>query len=118
MKRVALFLTLATGLTASGGALANFENGTDLYEQCTTKESEEVYYQQNASCLAYIAGVADTMSCKQAVFGYTWSPDGNVTKGQLAKVVLKWLDDNPKYLSYNAASLVASALDEAFPCPK
>jgi hypothetical protein len=42
-------------------------------------------------------------------------PDG-VSAGQLVEVVKKWLREHPENWHYGADSLVAAALQEAFPC--
>jgi hypothetical protein len=41
-----------------------------------------------------------------------------VTFGQLQRVVLKFLQDNPEKLNPNDGYLVETALSRAFPCPK
>jgi hypothetical protein len=38
------------------------------------------------------------------------------TVGQLARIVVKYLEDNPKQLHEPAASLATVALSKAFPC--
>lgn len=42
-------------------------------------------------------------------------PD-NVTNIQAARIVVKWLKDNPKYLSYPEGLAALSALKETYPC--
>ena len=118
MKRAVLFLTLAAGLTASGVASAGFETGNKLYDSCTAEKGATGYSTYLGLCVGYITAIADSMDCKRTVGDLTWMPDEGVTAGQLMKVVVKWLDNNPQYLNYNASSVVAIALSEAFPCPK
>ncbi|MFP6801731.1 MAG: Rap1a/Tai family immunity protein, partial [Pseudomonadales bacterium] len=44
-------------------------------------------------------------------------PEGEngVTAGQLRKIVVKYLNENPEELHLTAGSLVSNALNEAFP---
>ena len=43
---------------------------------------------------------------------------GNVTYGQMFKIVSKYLHNNPEKLHFDAYSLVTQALKEAFLCKK
>lgn len=66
-------------------------------------------------CLGYIQGVAD------ASRGENWKersycvPRGVLT-GQMQKIVVKYLNEQPEILHYTAYILVQQALLEAFPC--
>ncbi len=60
----------------------------------------------------YVIGVAD------ATGGIIWCDPGNVTVGQIIKIVSKYLHNNPEKLHLYAYSLVTQALKEAFPCKK
>ena len=61
---------------------------------------------------AYIVGVIESTE------GIIWCNPGNVTNGQLNKIVSKYLHNNPEKLHFDAYSLVTQALKEAFLCKK
>lgn len=110
-----LFQTMAVA-TAMLGANANlgycdFQTGSRLLEMCSADESGNQSY-----CLGYIAAMADTFSCDSPLMGFSWKPSSRITNGQLVKVVTKWMNDHPENLHYSASSLVANALQDAFPC--
>lgn len=100
----------------TGAGSATFTGGNDLLENCTVDKSEVIYYQRKALCMGYIQGVADSFACDKDLFGFRWRSPAGVTTGQLLMVVEKYLRSNPNELHYSGSSLVAAALDQAFPC--
>src|SRR5258708_27099862 len=64
-------------------------------------------------CTGYIEGVADvnTMEDRACI-------PSRMTNSQIVRTTLKWMDDNPKALSADAASVVGRALYASFPCQK
>jgi hypothetical protein len=61
-------------------------------------------------------GVADAMQ-EDTVWGRrACLPEVSVA-GQARDVAVRYLTDHPESRHYTAASLVAEALEEAFPCP-
>ena len=60
----------------------------------------------------YLKGIADTTN------SLSWCNPGNVTTGQMFKIVSKYLHNNPEKLHLYADDLVKQALKEAFPCKK
>ena len=60
----------------------------------------------------YVAGVRDAFD----LFNETCVP-GEVTNGQLTKIVHKYLKKTPESLHVPAAVLVYTAAHQAFPCP-
>ena len=87
-----------------------FTAGNALYEHCTGDTS------QQASCLSYIAGVADSTTCELLPPGFGWRPDSHMTLAQLQKVVVAFLIAHPEELHMQASGLVQEALTKAFPC--
>lgn len=61
-------------------------------------------------CMGLVEGVASASPHVCPVKG--------VTNLQSARVVLKYLEDNPQSLNLNEAVLTELALSKAFPCPK
>jgi Rap1a immunity proteins len=60
-------------------------------------------------CVGFITGVdSQVENC----------PGDNVTRGQVLKVALKYMDDHPEELDQAASTVVRRALLKAFPCPK
>jgi hypothetical protein len=102
-------------------AQARFVDGNELYEQ------GKIYKQgkNNAAWgwyLGYVTGVADAREGEKvsvspagrAALPFCF-PEG-VTRGQVADVVLQYLEDNPKFRHLPASELVVGALFVAFPC--
>jgi len=79
--------------------------GNDLSPHCDAQQSEL----DQGECLGYISGVADSMSNIICI-----PPD--VETGQLLKVATKYMCDNPAELHHDAATIVFSAFEIAFPC--
>lgn len=111
LAMVAYISGLVIFWTPPATALASFIDAKMLSDACEDEASKSL-------CLGFVAGVADSFDCADTNFGYTWDRDQyNVTVGQLKKVSEKYLRDHPESLHLAAASLVARALSEAFPCP-
>jgi hypothetical protein len=93
---------------ASGGSMA----GTQLSEFCKGPPLHV------GTCIGFINGVADSCDCSNDMHGFRWNSDEpGITVSKLRAVVEKFLKDHPEVLNKTAASLVAAALQEAFPCP-
>lgn len=108
---------LITAALIPATSFAGFEDGNGLLARCTTTEANDLYFQNSSNCLAYIAAISDA---QDTLVG--WGnmepkfclPEG-VTRGQLKKIVVKDLNENPADLHLNAGSLVINALYSAFP---
>ena len=100
------------------GQTTSHQDGNDLLLRCeqaveaidktTWKNANESF---NAGfCLGLVQGVSYA------------SPDvctgEGVTFSQMERVVVKFLQDNPKNLNLNQSTLVQTALSKAFPCLK
>jgi hypothetical protein len=90
-------------------AVRAFYNGNQIYTFCTTAGGQ-------ASCLAYVMGIADAMGDSNAVSGWTACIPDQVTGKQVADVAVQYFQRNPGIRHFAAPSLVAHALSEAFPC--
>ena len=115
-----LILGLAVGLAVlltSGEGRAGFITGQTLNEMCNAGPLEQI------QCAGYIQGVYDAgIVIDKATDKRQWDgrwtacvPD-SVLAGQLVEVVKKWLREHPAEWHYTAASLVANAFYEVFPC--
>lgn len=90
--------------------------GNDLLADCEKGEDQSLpnrhhYY---AYCSGYITGVVDGLSYLD--FQKRFCLSKGVTHGQATKVVIKYLKENPQRLHEGYASIILSALKEAFPC--
>jgi len=94
---------------------AGFDSGNRLYEDC----SADTYFNRGY-CGGYVVGIVDTIESMQASgvlpANAMCIPEG-VTKGQLADVVQKHLQDHPELRHHEAGELVPMAINRAFPCP-
>ena len=126
MKR-SLALCVFTSCLAVLVAHADDEDGNFLLREC--KETLTTTYQScepaisSMHCLGYIDGLVDMndifkssvlKSSSQALI--CLPKDKKVTVGDMARIVVKYLEDNPKQLHESAASLATVALGKAFPC--
>ena len=116
MKRL-FIMALIVGMASP--ASAGFVDGNKLYKKCSVKnDSSAVFYMEDAFCAAYINGVIDAIDGKSrgSSGGFFFCMPNNVSSKQAQDVVKNWLTNNPAERHYNAASLVAAALSESFPC--
>lgn len=99
----ALFVLLALGQ-------ANAETGNSLLDDCKSEGSF-----RSGVCSGFVVGVAQVVGASDVDGVQACFPEG-VTKGQLRKVVVAYLEANPGLLHYDAATLVIVALVGKFPC--
>ena len=108
------------GMMASGAAMAD---GNSLLAQCQqfikASDREKGYDQGLAGmCAGFVEGVLSTT----AFFSESLENDAklcipkNATNGQLARVVVKYLNDNPSKLNQGKTGLVWLAMRDAYPC--
>jgi Rap1a immunity proteins len=128
MSRIVM---LICALLVAASVLAQ-DNGNDLLSKCrkgiskgsvdasmTADERWDAMY-----CMGYIGGVVDADKVWQQqpsktleqpdVPHYCFPKDAQM--GQIHRVVLKYLEDNPQKLYLGAAALIRLALHDAFPC--
>jgi len=106
-----LRLSLVLMLLFASPVRAAFDTGNSLYEDCTKEGGFNAGY-----CMGYVSGVVDIMNDGTPLYGWKACFPKSATRGQVRDVVTHHLANNPQDRHYNAASLVAEALSEAFPC--
>lgn len=84
-------------------------SGNDLMEYCTGLEKNSAY----GICLGYVSAISDV---GQSKIKKDFCVPQNVIRGQLTKVAVKWLEENPDKLHFSANSLVSAGLANAFKC--
>jgi hypothetical protein len=93
-------------------AAAPLLTGNDLQARCAeTPTSDPVLW---GVCLGYVMGVAELLG-QGAIKPRACFPP-QATSGQMVDVVRQWLDRNPARRHLAAAALVATALQQGFPC--
>lgn len=100
---------LAAAVLASSPSSAGFQNGNDLYSSCENRVDQ--------FCIGYVMAIADVLGADNPVNGYRACFRSGVTGRQIIDIVTKYLRQKPDERHYNAAGLVADALQSAFPCP-
>jgi hypothetical protein len=123
MKTLLMVVALV-GILATGGAVAaDRDDGNELLRQCQqyikAMDGERNYIEVEAGvCGGFVQGVSNTVSLlsndlkKDAKF----CKPATVTYGQLVRIVVKYLKDNPKLLDMDRTALVWFALSDAYPC--
>jgi hypothetical protein len=115
---VAVLICGAVMPVQSMGQTTSHQDGNDLLPRCqqaleaidktTWKNANESF---NAGfCLGLVQGVSYASADVCTGEGVTFS--------QMERVVVKFLQDNPKKLNLNQSTLVQTALAKAFPCLK
>jgi hypothetical protein len=104
-------------LPASARAVTTGTAGTgnELWSLCTDTQGG-VHGSGYWICLGYVQGIADAVDTPNGLSGWRACRPEGATRGQLQDVVTRWLDQHPEQRHYSAATLVAKALAEAFPC--
>jgi hypothetical protein len=104
--RAVLVLPLLFVASVSAQAAVVFDTGNELLSMCDDSQGRPY-------CLGTAAGYSDMLQ----TIGETCA-DRNVTRGQAADVVIRFLRDHPEVRNKTASSLARAALKEAFPCKK
>jgi hypothetical protein len=110
--RYSLFISLVFFII-SPQAFGKFISGNDLLKQCSQTASNL----DQAICLGYVTAISDVLMSNK-VNGFQGCTPSGATMGQLQRVIHSWLVARPNVLHYPASGLVASALEDAFPCNK
>ncbi|PYY69969.1 hypothetical protein CRX42_13770 [Pseudomonas jessenii] len=124
MKAQSMVVALV-GILGSGAvsaAEASYD-GNELLGQCQQyikAADKERNYDPIAAglCLGFIHGVDETVTylrgdlAKDAKF----CTPKDITNGQVVRIVVKYLKDNPKLLHKSRGALVWLALNDAYPC--
>lgn len=80
-------------------------SGKKLLSECDSRT--------RSLCSGFVVGVADTSFVLNMA---PYCTPTSVTPTQLQRVATKWLHAHPEQLRRDAAFLVMTALEEAFPC--
>lgn len=125
---------LICGVLLFLSAFAKAETGETLLENCNqairVNENPETISLATETkameCMSYINGIMDVFGVWQveanAVKGTMLPPPACIPEGatllQLVRVVVKYLQDNPKDLNKPEGNLAMKALGDAYPCQK
>ncbi len=88
-------------------------SGNYVYSACTDATSGAA-----TACSNYVMGVADTLNMIGEDLGIPVICNQGVVVKQIVDVVTNYLRADPENRHFSAAWLTATALKEAFPCPK
>lgn len=113
---------MLAGMMVSGAAMAD---GNALLTQCQqfikAADGEKDFDRGQAGmCVGFVEGVLSTT----AFFGENLDNDAKLcipktaTNGQLARVVVKYLEDNPAKLNQGKTGLVWLSMKDAYPCKR
>jgi Rap1a immunity proteins len=117
MKEVAIVAAALT-LVSLPVLGADLQTGNGLAETCKKGDSNDPRGSLSYGvCFGYIVATAEASRCGNNVYGYSSNVPDSASFGQIVKVVRKWLDNHPEKLHLGSTSLVAAALQDAFPCP-
>lgn len=106
---IAKSLLVLALLTSPGAAWAT--SGNDLVKWIPEYEASKATF-AGGLFIGYVTGIADFGR------GFLFCPAGNVTNGQNAAIVVKYLKNNPEKWNWQASTLVVEALSNAYPkCP-
>jgi len=116
MKQMVMFLLLVlySGVFFAGTRGITYLDGNKLLKACELEDAG-ISFEYGANCSGYIVGVADASQGK-SWDGFPYCKPAAVTRGQLVKIVTKWLNNHPEELHNAAHTLVQVALLNAFPC--
>lgn len=125
MERSILIALTATISLFSAGVFASEQSlrydGNELLRQCQdalSDNADSVNLLNTGMCFGTITGVSDTVVGLQAskvMSPILCIPDG-VTTGQMARIVVKYLEENPKDLNLKGATLAFAAIVTTYPC--
>jgi hypothetical protein len=125
MKKIVLFIA-ALSLFVSSPLLAaqmqTFKSGNKLLSECSplfSQNKSKIELLAEASCFSYIKGVFDlhqTLVARGKIEAQICKPL-DVDLGQIGRVIIKYIEDNPDKVNITASSLILPALSEAYPCP-
>ena len=114
MLVITVLALLSSQVQAKDILKLTYNFGSELLTNC---EGEDSFSQ--GLCFGYIEGAYDSYAVmvKWGIIEKDFiCVPVNVSKGQLVKVVVKYLNDNPAELHLIASSRVIHALSAAFPC--
>jgi len=92
----------------------SFVNGDMSLDWCGSERNEDG--PSHPMGLGCVAGISDSLNVNRVENDFTSCTSADVTTGQAADVVLKYLSEHPETRRLPAAVLVTSAVSETF-CP-
>lgn len=109
-----LGLSAPLALATEDSTLEVNRSGQDLFEDCNGPETNRLL------CHGYVIGIADALLLEKSAgsnfAGWDACIPTEAKSAQLLAVVNKMLVERPELRHRPAASIVATALSEAFPC--
>lgn len=106
-------------------AIGANDDGNDLLKQCSPilKDNADIIESEIFGigfCLGMMNSATNFIAINESETGkkVVCLPEKGLTNGQAARIVIKYLNDNPQNLHYANSSLIYIALKSAFPCTK
>jgi hypothetical protein len=133
VKKLMAYLILGIGLILLPSVVyAKQFTGADLLEDCQAaikfieNNGNNEFILNGSMCMAYLDGFEDVHRIYSILMEVKRYPKNlrmyclpiNTTDLQLAKVIVKYLNDYPGRIGEPAASLLIDAFALAFPCPR
>jgi hypothetical protein len=109
MKRIILLIGMLLAFDVRSG----FDTGNDLLRYCKNYERDDATFVEGV-CAGHVVGVFDMM-VEFPIPGARICP-GRVERGQVVRVVVKYVKEHPEQLHLPAVVLTKTALVNAFPC--
>jgi len=101
----------------AGPGLGDSLSGSELLALCLTPKNGDMLYFTNFSlCAGYINGASDASQCGNSVGGFSHANPAGVTVGEVFDIFVKWMQAHPEQSSVGASTLVAKAMQDAYPC--
>lgn len=114
------------GTVASSSFIANAvelrNDGNELLDACKEfiagANDRNFNAFKGGKCVSYVRGVSDTVFFYRSVLkkDERFCEPAGVTNGQRVRIVVKYLEDNPKMLNRSDMVLIWNALMDAYPC--
>lgn len=109
-------------LATSSSAVAM--TGNELLQACKqVMQNTDVEFASAGRCIGYLEGGRDGLSFAMYILrqlkpgeSSKYCVPNEVTNGQMARVVVKYLESNPARLHEQSLNLLLFAMIEAFPC--
>ena len=128
MQNVVRLLALAVASSLSAVASAQGQDGSFFLQACSAavKQSDggQLSEQEGLGalyCGSYVGGFLDAMSITTTLAKgkqFVCTPERGITNDQAARILVKYLRDNPEKLHQSGRMSLYVALANAFPCTK
>ncbi|MGA2371665.1 MAG: Rap1a/Tai family immunity protein [Candidatus Korobacteraceae bacterium] len=132
MKTLLMPIAMLVALAISMQAAQKVVDGETLQQFCTNVnkvqakvQTSQAEFGEGSFCVGYIRGVVDAMSTWKQLDAeqksHTGQPEhpcipDESSPEQIAKIVIKYLEDNPDKLHWQANVLIFASMRKAFPC--